>query len=284
MTINHSQGRRATGDDSVAGDFAAFFSLACAISWFIWSPLWLPALGVRGLPVLPYHHAFGAIGPLAAAFAVTAALSGWQGVRDLLGRMVAWRGRARWILVSVAGPFVLLGAALLATWPLGLGEMSLRGVGTSREFPFWPPAVFFLYNVVSFGFGEETGWRGFAVERLQQRYSPVIASLLLTPAWALWHLPLFLYRPGYATMDLAALAGWIASLTTGSILLGWLYNASRRSVLVVALFHASVDVVFTADIASPVVVTATGALITLCGLAVLPWMTRGFDRRSAATR
>jgi hypothetical protein len=70
-------------------------------------------------------------------------------------------------------------------------------------------------------------------------------------------------------MGPAAAAGWLLSLLTGAVLLTWLYNASRGSVLVVALFHATVDVAFTSDVASPLVVNATGALVTLWGIAVL---------------
>ena len=49
-----------------------YFSLADGISWLVWGPLWLPALGVRGLTVLPFHHALGALGPIAGAFIVSA--------------------------------------------------------------------------------------------------------------------------------------------------------------------------------------------------------------------
>jgi hypothetical protein len=70
-------------------------------------------------------------------------------------------------------------------------------------------------------------------------------------------------------MGVAGLTGWFASLLTGAVLLTWLYNESRGSILVVAVFHAAVDVVFTSDIASPVVVNAAGALITVAGLGVL---------------
>lgn len=77
-----------------------------------------------------------------------------------------------------------------------------------------------------------------------------------------------------APLGTAAAAGfrrgsWFFSLLTGAVLLTWLYNESRGSILVVALFHATVAVAFTSDVTSPFVVTATGALITLSGLAVL---------------
>ncbi len=150
----------------------------------------------------------------------------------------------------------------------GVGAV-LAGIGRSRELPQLPALGFLAYNVVSFGYGEEAGWRGFALPRLQARHSALTASMLLTVGWALWHVPLFLYRPGYTGMGAAGIAGWLFSLATGAVLLTWLYNGSRGSILVVALFHAAVDVAFTSDVSSPLVVNAAGALITLCGLAVL---------------
>jgi hypothetical protein len=65
----------------------AFSVLACLISWALWAPLWLPALGITGLPTFPFHHALGAFGPLAAAFLATVCENGRAGTRDLLRRM-----------------------------------------------------------------------------------------------------------------------------------------------------------------------------------------------------
>lgn len=248
---------------------AAFFALACAISWLLWAPLWLPALGVRGLPVLPFHHALGAAGPIGAAFLVSAWETGPAGPRDLLARMGLWRGRLAWIAVALLGPFALLALAVLAASVFGGDTPSLAGLGRSREFPQLPALGFLAYNVVTFGYGEEVGWRGFALPRLQTRHSALGATLLLTAGWALWHTPLFLYRPGYTSMGAAGIAGWLFSLLTGAVLLTWLWNGSRGSILVVALFHAAVDVAFTSDTASQHVVTAAGALITLWGIVVL---------------
>ena len=105
--------------------------------------------------------------------------------------------------------------------------------------------------------------------RLQARHSALVASVLLTLGWALWHVPLFFYRSGYTSMGAAGIVGWLFSLLTGAVLLTWPYNESRGSILIVALFHAAVDVAFTSSVASPVAVNVAGALITLWGIAVL---------------
>jgi uncharacterized protein len=248
---------------------ASFFALAYIISWLLWAPLWLPAVGLHGLPVLPFQHAIGALGPIAAAFLVSAMESGRTGPGDLLRRMGLWRGRLLWLAVALVAPYALLAIAAVAAALLGGQSVSPAVFGSSREFPQFSALGFLAYNVISFGYGEEVGWRGFALPRLQTRHSALVASLLLTLGWALWHAPLFFYRPGYTSMDAAGVAGWFFSLLTGAVLLTWLYNESRGSILVVAVFHATVDVAFTSAISSPFVVNVAGALITFWGIVVL---------------
>jgi membrane protease YdiL (CAAX protease family) len=247
----------------------SYFALACGISWMLWAPLWLPRLGIDRLPRVPFQHALGALGPIAAAFIVSAAGSGMAGPADLLRRMGLWRGRLGWVAVALLAPFGLLALAALGTSIVSDTRLSLEGLGRSREFPQFSPIGFVSYNLVTFGYGEEVGWRGFALPRLQARHSALVASLLLTVGWAIWHAPLFLYRPEYVSMGVSGVAGWLVSLMTGAILLTWLYNESKGSLLVVALFHATVDVAFTSDISSSSVVNAAGALITIGGILVI---------------
>lgn len=140
---------------------ATFFALAYTISWLVWAPLWLPAFGVHGLPVLPFHHALGALGPIAAAFIVSAMETGLAGPKDLLLRMGLWRGRLGWVPVALLAPYALLALAVFGASVLGNVPMSMAGFGNSREFPQFSTFAFLAYNVISFGYGEEVGWRGF---------------------------------------------------------------------------------------------------------------------------
>ena len=245
-----------------------FFALACLISWVIWLPLYLPAFGIRSLPVLAYHHGLGGFGPMLAAFVATAFFQKKEGVAGLAKAMFAWRPLL-YVGVALASPFVL---NVLAG---GIGYIAqgqtpdFTGLGTSREFPDFNLLTFFGYNLLFFGFGEEVGWRGFALPRLQSKYNALTASLLLSVFWAVWHWPLFFYRPGYTGMDVAGVVGWLLSLATGSVLLTWLFNSSRGSVLVCAIFHATVDIAFTSDFSDRQIVQYTGMLITIWGIATI---------------
>jgi membrane protease YdiL (CAAX protease family) len=248
----------------------AYFSvLAYLISWVIWMPLYLPYFGIQELRVLPFHHALGAIGPLAAAFIVTYYLQREKGTVELASRLVKWDMPVTWHMIAWLSPFaLLLGAGAIVYFTKG-EFIRLKEIAISREFPTMDFGLFVLFNIFTFGFGEETGWRGFVLPRLQTRYNALWSSIWLSIIWAGWHIPLFLYRPGYTSMDIAAIAGWILSLFTGSILLTWLYNSTRGSILIVSIFHATIDVAFTCVAAKGEVINYTGMLITLWAILVI---------------
>jgi len=88
------------------------------------------------------------------------------------------------------------------------------------------------------GLGEEPGWRGFALPRLQARHTPFSASLILAPIWALWHLPLMGNE-----FPLAIIPAFLISLLGGTLIQTWLFNRSKGSVFGQMLFHAMVNTV-----------------------------------------
>ena len=86
--------------------------------------------------------------------------------------------------------------------------------------------------------GEEAGWRGFALPRLQQKFSPLIASIILGFIWGAWHWILdFMHLSANPYMFFTRL-GYIAL----AILFTWLYNRTKgKSLLPVFLLHASMN-------------------------------------------
>lgn len=246
----------------------AFFLLAYLVSWSIWLPLYLPAFGVANLPSLPFHHGWGGFGPMVAAFIATYIFEKKAGIATLAKAMVKWRPLL-YVAIALFSPLLLTLLAGLLRFAVDGHAFELSGLGVSSEFPAFSALEFFGYNLLFFGWGEETGWRGFALPRLQRRYPALAATLILTVFWALWHLPLFFYRPGYVTMDAAGITGWFFSLLTGSVLLSWLFNSSKGSVLACAIFHATVDLAFTSDFSDQNIVQYTGMLITIWGVAVI---------------
>lgn len=234
----------------------------------IWLPLVAGSMGFS-LGILPYHHFFGAIGPGAAAFIVAGICTGERGVIELARQVVHWRVGWQWYVVALCGPALLFLLAAISSGFFSWRWIELDRFGASEEFPQWGLVSLLLFRTLTFGLGEEIGWRGFALPRLQRRRSALSATLLLSLGWALWHWPMFLYRPGYSSMDVAGIVGWFFSLVTGAILLTWLYNSTQGSVLIVSLFSGSVDLAFTSQDIGPDIMNIMGSLIVLWAILVV---------------
>ncbi|MCB0607800.1 MAG: CPBP family intramembrane metalloprotease [Lewinellaceae bacterium] len=249
-------------------ELAVYFLLAYLISWVIWSPYWLPSFGFNTHPILPYQHGIGGFGPMLSAFITTAIFGGRADVRKLWRSLTAWRPLS-WLLIAILTPPALALLGGLVAW-INDGQFpDFSRFGYSDEFPELGAAGFLVYNAVFFGFGEETGWRGFALPRLQGRYNALVSTIILSVFWAGWHIPIFTYRPGYVSMDFGGVAGWYFSILTGAVLLTWLFNGSRGSILACALFHGLIDVVFMSEYGNPGMMQYIGIAVTILGIALL---------------
>lgn len=85
----------------------AYFSLAYSISWLVWLPLYGNALGLGGMPSIPYNHALGGLGPLLAAFITTYVFQKKEGVKQLIIKSIQVKPLV-YFAVALLSPFVLL--------------------------------------------------------------------------------------------------------------------------------------------------------------------------------
>ncbi|GAB4022122.1 CPBP family intramembrane glutamic endopeptidase [Spirosoma koreense] len=249
---------------SIHRQLLLFFGLTYALTWLIWSPYFLP-LGIA-VDKLPYVHLLGSLGPMLAALLVTIHTRGFSGIRALFGRVTSRRGYVRWLGVAFLAPLMML--LLIAGFVCVTQHRTpdWHRLFSSGEFSFLPPSIYVVVNIAIVGLGEEVGWRGFVLPRLQIHYSAFTSTLLLTLFWAIWHWPLFLNPLGtYNQMEAGSFIGWLFSLLAGGLLFTWLYNSSRGNVLACALFHGLMDVVFMADLNLPGIATYTGVLVTFWG-------------------
>ncbi|MGI8334421.1 CPBP family intramembrane glutamic endopeptidase [Actinomadura scrupuli] len=215
---------------------AAYVIVAYALSWACWIPLVVNGSVVTlGGSVSQFP---GLLGPMVAAFVVTAVTEGRGGVRDLASRMVRWRVPVRWWLFAIGTPLLLLASAGVVT-AVGSGRFVPSDFGRMAGLPQWGVVFVWAMFIVVNGLGEETGWRGFAVPALRRRHGLLAASLLLVPLWAGWHLPLFLLLQNYRDLGPVGLPGFLIGLSCGSVLLAWLYESASASVLIVAVWHGT---------------------------------------------
>ncbi len=228
-------------NDGTNGSAGRFFGLTYAWTWLFWIPAALSGRAINQPPV-PILIGLGGIGPTVAALVLLYRKKDEQARRDYWRRLVdVGRIGPRWyavILLTV--PFL----TALAAWL----DLILGGEGGHLEPRFQsnllallPSAAFTLF----FGpLPEELGWRGYALDRLQGRFSALTASLVLGVVWAAWHIPLFFVASsyqqglGWGTVDFWR---YLSNMSFVSVLMTWVYNHTRRSILSAVLFHFMIN-------------------------------------------
>ena len=222
---------------------ASFLLMLYVITWAVFLPVVLQARGLLALPVdLSEGVAFDAVTSLASilgvalpAFLVTAATSGKAGVRDLLRRCLRWRVGLHWYPVALFG--LLIATVLMGSVFLGLTPVNALIEKRTLVFTLFLPEV--LVPFVFIQLFEEAGWTGFMQHTLQERRGPLLASILVAPAFVLQHLPILLMDAGVGLSSLIIVGALVVVAVFFRIVVAWLYNGSGRSVPVVALFHSA---------------------------------------------
>ena len=217
----------------------AFFVLAYGITWLLWAPLvfaGVPAFSAtRHVPTLAALPAV-AVGVTGSALFMTWVTQGRAGLRRLFDRLRCWDVGLRWYAVALL--LVPLGEVLLTAVVTGPG--ALRAL-TPAALAVYPAAYasHFIFGPLF----EETGWRGFALPRMQQRFGPMRGTLLLGLLWAGWHF--FLYLPAWLDAGAVGAAAdaliFVAFTVAVSVLFTWLSNNTRASLLLAILLHGSFD-------------------------------------------
>ena len=218
-----------------------FFALAYALSWIVWGSVIAQQHHLLAFHI-PANLAFFGVG--LAAFVIAGLTGGAAALRDLVRRMLRWRVGLRWYLTALALPIAL---PLLA---VGIFRLFGGAVRPGSSMAPLAAAGYLVFQTAFFLITEETAWRGFALPRLQARYSALTASVILGVLWGIWHTPLFL-TAGSAQASYPYV-GFILFAVAQSVLFTWIYNNSGGSVLVAAIFHALTDgfLVFTGAVTS----------------------------------
>jgi membrane protease YdiL (CAAX protease family) len=227
------------GHDTVGEPLPARL-LAFALLWlFAWT-IYIANDKLRGIHApssLTYYFLVALLAAIP-AWILSGAFTRDSGVRDLLHSVIHpsnWRWQAT---AFFFWPALLLIPAVIAHFahqpltrpqPHDTVPLSAAYAGIS-----------FLSNFLFTAALEEPGWRGFLLPRLQQRFSPLVASLLVWFPWAFWHAPLDFHRPARFTL-LTYLLIRVVFLIPITVILTWFYNRSSCSLLTTIIFHAGMN-------------------------------------------
>jgi len=246
-----------------------FFILAFVISWLVWLPILLNKNLHMNIPLLPYQYYLASFGPMLSAFLVSFIYGGPIELSSFIKQNFNFKLKIRWYIFAFVSPLglflvaALIGLLMGEPWPnitkLGISQ-ALPGLGALESILFW---------ILTYGLGEETGWRGYALPELQKRFTSINAGAIIGFMWCSWHLPAFFMNENYMSMGIMEKLGWAISLLFGSMFLTWLYNSSGRSVIVVGVWHALFDAFITSDISAGITGGVMSAAVIIFSIFIM---------------
>lgn len=248
-----------------------YFILTYLISWAIELPLVLNTQFGLSLPTIPMQHYFSSFSPFLAAFGTQFFFHGRTGVRNFISIRFNPRIHLKWYLLVLGGPFALYILSALIQYLLTGEFPSLRDFGITSELPGWGWIAVWLFWTLTFGLGEETGWRGLALPELQKKMSPLQAAYLLSMFWGLWHLPFFFEQQNFMEMNGFMIIGWFISLVFGSVFVAWLFNVSGKNVIIPALWHGTFNTAVTGKGTIDMMPAMISAMLIIFTLFLIFW-------------
>ena len=172
------------------------------------------------------------------AWVLSSVFSRTHGIRKLLSTLCKPRGPLVWyVVVFLIFPGIPL---------LGMGITGL--LGGEAEFylsgkPFWEILFILVLEflrvfLMTGGINEESGWRGFALPRMQFRFPVFVSALIVGFFWSMWHLP---FDFGTNVPIAWILENRLVWTLVFSVLMAWLYNRTNGSLLAPVLFHSGMN-------------------------------------------
>ncbi|GAB5473882.1 MAG: hypothetical protein Mars2KO_19810 [Maribacter sp.] len=202
-------------------ELLTFFVSTYGVSWI----LFFVGHQLNVLPII----LLGIWAPSLTSIFLTGYFRGKSGVFELFKRFKRIRIKWYWWVVLVLLPAAIHFTGTSLWQVLYLGEFSPSILNIS----YWVGAI--VPSILIAGLGEELGWRGFALPRLQQRYAPITASFILATVHLLWHLPTYWLGQGIHNVPFIYVAAFALPWT---FIFNWLYNKSGGSLLFAVGFHA----------------------------------------------
>ena len=171
------------------------------------------------------------LGPTVTAVLLIALTTGRTGLRQLIINQMTLRFGVQWYL-----------SAFLVIPVIALIAIGLRTLFGGPDLELFRSSLFpKIVLILIISLGEEFGWRGYALPRLQVRLNALQASLVLGVLWGLWHFPGFLAGTGVPEdMPFYVFMLWVIPAT---VLITWVYNNSRSVVTAIAM-HTSANFSF----------------------------------------
>jgi membrane protease YdiL (CAAX protease family) len=214
-----------------SGSLLLFFVLAYALMWLCFFAV-VRARLPQSNPLAYAALLLGTFAPSLAAILITALSTGKDGLRELLRPVLRW---------EVAGKYYVFALTYIVAIKICAALMYRFSTGSWPRFGNFPLYVipFAIAFSAPFQFGEEVGWRGFALPRMAERWGLPLGSLILGVIWGVWHLPQFFVRGA----DTYGQSFWffVAEVSAMSTAFAWLWMRTSGSLLLTMFLHSAIN-------------------------------------------
>ncbi|MFL0249287.1 CPBP family intramembrane glutamic endopeptidase [Clostridium neuense] len=216
-------------------EIISFIFLTFLFSWIIWGILYCSSIDIVNNVIYKSHMSIficlGAFAPSSMSIILTGFLYKKKGLKALLTRLTKWRYNLIYYLIAVFYWIASLYISYLICKFFGSkGEITFTNVKT-----YYILEGFMITLLLGGPLGEEIGWRGFLLPRLQKKLNPFYSSIVLGIIWSCWHLPLFFI----AGTDQYGVPFLLFIMTTiiNTIIITWIFNRTNGSLIFPILFH-----------------------------------------------
>jgi membrane protease YdiL (CAAX protease family) len=195
-------------------------------------------------PLSPIMVGFAIIAVIPVAFVISMTYSRIPTVREYMASLLRLRGVWGWILLALIWSPALIVVSIIikaprSGLPIAIHNLPATGLPLVGLVLVKLLYQFFFFNAT----GEEAGWRGFALPRLQARINPLVACLVLNVFWPLWHLFLWMAEGKPVTSPEYWVQAYLTHLSA-TVVIAWFYNHSKGSILVAGIAHAAANTAF----------------------------------------
>ncbi len=250
-----------------------FIAIAFGISWTCWFFVALTGRNIFTDLEVGIVAVLGGFGPAIAGIIMVYRTNDQAFIRDYWQRVFDLKriGGVWFLPILLLYPATVLLTFLLTGIQLDVSPLMemLRNPGV---------LVTTVIFVFIFGpFSEELGWRDYALDWLQARYSAFVSSVILGVIWWAWHLPLIAVAGSFLNengTDPVFLMGYLYVVIIYSVLFTWVYNNNARSVLAIILLHFSVNLTSRIFV-MPAEIFTYNSFVLIAVLALVLWFYGG---------
>lgn len=211
---------------------STYLGIAFAITWISGYISYQMEDQFRGGVILFFTY-LAKFGPSLGAVSTVLLIGGGDLVKKEFGSIVPRKAMPGWIGVALFSQAILWGLVVLFVSVTSSIELAVD-LSVAGLIVLLIAKHFFLGG----GLGEELGWRGFMLPRLQSRFSALTSSLVIGFFWGIWHGPKFFWDDGGG---LSTMIIFTIYTTVLAIIFTAVFNRSGGNLFIVTLLHASMN-------------------------------------------